>query len=81
MNQRNAEITVGINKYPYHSAEIFIDGMGTFSSTDDSPIYLEFYEDEDGGGKWMLHIWSDINQENPTHQIDMSAAFESNRKV
>jgi len=52
--------------------EIFIEGMGTRCEEGGSPIYLEQYD-----GKWVLNVWSDINQEDPTHQIDMTGAFES----
>lgn len=29
----------------------------------------------------VLHVWADINQEDPTHTIDLSGALESRRKV
>ena len=41
-----------------------------------APIYLEFCD-----GKWELFVWSDINQEDPTHRIDMSGALEANREA
>lgn len=40
-----------------------------------SQVYAELYE-----GKLMLRVWADINQEDPTHIIDLSGALESNRK-
>ena len=59
------------------SCEIFVKGMSLCGSVgDDSPIYLEYYE-----GKWWLRVWADINQEDPTHSIDMSGALESRRNV
>ncbi len=73
MIKKDAIISVGPNG-PSHGVEVFIEDMGTSVSKHDSPIYLELNE-----GKWILHVWSDINQEDPTHQIDMSAALESNR--
>jgi hypothetical protein len=39
------------------------------------PIFVEFYE-----GKLWLRVWADINQEDPTHCIDMSGALITNRK-
>ena len=58
------------------SCEIFVEGMGLCGSKgDDSAIYLEYYE-----GKWWLRVWSDINQEDPTHSIDMSGALHSARR-
>jgi len=73
MSKKDAIICVGPNG-PNHGVEVFIEDMGTFSCKHDSPIYLEFND-----GKWILHVWSDINQEDPTHQIDMTSALESNR--
>ena len=59
------------------ACEIFVTGMSLCGSVgDDSPIYLEFYD-----GKWRLHVWADINQEDPTRSIDLSGALESNRQV
>lgn len=39
------------------------------------PIFIEYRE-----GKLTLRVWADINQEDPTHTIDLSGALESNRK-
>jgi len=38
------------------------------------PVLVETYN-----GKPQVIIWSDINQEEPTHIIDLSQALESNR--
>lgn len=38
------------------------------------PIYLEVY-----GGRLRLLVWSDINQEDPTHIIDLESAREDRR--
>ena len=60
---------------PYPSAEIFVEGMSLCGSVDDdSEIMLEYYN-----GKWWLRVWADINQEDPTHKIDMSGAMQVNR--
>lgn len=56
------------------SAELFVDDMGTWAVEEGAPIYLEFCDK-----KWELFVWSDINQEDPTHRIDMSGALEANR--
>lgn len=52
------------------------EGMGDLISKKGNgyPIVLELYE-----GKFLLHVWSDINKEDPTHTIDLSGALESNR--
>jgi hypothetical protein len=72
-----SDIRTRVTSSPHPSCEIFLRGMSLCGSVgDDSPIYLEFYD-----GKWWLRVWSDINQEDPTHSIDMSGALESNRRV
>lgn len=60
---------------PKEALEVFIKGMGTSTSEGDAPIFIENYE-----GKWILHVWADINQEDPTHSIDLSRAMERNRR-
>ena len=40
------------------------------------PIMLEYYD-----GKVQLVVWADINQEDPTHNIDLTGALESHRKI
>ena len=69
-------ITTHISKSKDHpTLEVFVKGMGLCGSVgDDSAIYLEFYQ-----GKWWLRVWADINQEDPTHKIDMSGALHSAR--
>ena len=55
--------------------EVFVKGVGLCGSIgDDSAIYLEHYQ-----GKWVLRVWADINQEDPTHVIDMSGALHTAR--
>lgn len=47
-------------------------------STDEGhgwPVLVETYN-----GKPQVVIWADINQEDPTHIIDLSLAIESNRR-
>jgi hypothetical protein len=39
------------------------------------PIHLELY-----AGKFKLYVWADINDPNPTHEIDLSGAAEDCRK-
>jgi hypothetical protein len=41
---------------------------------DYAPIFIEWYD-----GKPRIIIWADINQEDPTHIIDLSEALETNR--
>lgn len=38
------------------------------------PVVIELYE-----GKFRVIAWGDINQEDPTHIIDLSGAKEENR--
>ena len=61
--------------------EIDVDGItvqheGTACQCGDfPPIFVEWYN-----GKPRIIIWADINEEEPTHIIDMSLALETNRK-
>ena len=52
------------------------EGSGDFGSGegDGWPVLIEIYE-----GKPRVIIWSDINQEDPTHEIDLSGALEVHR--
>lgn len=66
------------------SAEVIPDGivirhtgeLGTTSCYDGdyAPIVIEWYD-----GVPRIIIWADINDQDPTHVIDMSKALESNR--
>lgn len=38
------------------------------------PIYLEMVD-----GKLKLYVWADINEEEPTHKIELNGAFECAR--
>ena len=49
------------------------EGMGTWDGPY-APVLLERHE-----GKPRLVIWADINEQDPTHIIDLSGALESNR--
>jgi len=62
--------------WPSPYLEVFVDGMGTCNMAEGEghPVCLEFCE-----GKWVLHVWADINQEDATHRIDLSGALESSR--
>jgi len=63
------------------NVEIGVDGItvqheGTGCQCGDfPPIFIEWYD-----GKPRIIIWADINEEEPTHIIDMSGALESNRR-
>lgn len=56
---------------------IAVAGYGECGAQDGcgAPIFLEFY-----GGRLALHVWGDINQEDPTHTLDLKGALESLRK-
>ena len=69
------KISTKTNETPFPSLEVFVEGMSTYSEDEGSAIYLEFYE-----GKWWLRVWSDINNQDPTHSIDMSGALNEARK-
>lgn len=60
-----------------HSTAISLDGYGDHTSPDGHgyPLLLDYHE-----GKLQILVWADINQEDPTHTIDLSGALESNRK-
>jgi hypothetical protein len=53
-----------------HSTKASVDGF------DDAPVYIEFND-----GKVILYVWSDINNEDPTHKIDLSGALTSRRST
>lgn len=56
---------------------IHLDGYGLMNCQPKvgGPILVERYE-----GKLRLLVWADINQEDPTHIIDLEPANESNRQ-
>ena len=57
--------------------EIGIEGYG-LAELDDGPfIYIDMFCD----GAPKLLVWTDINNPNPTHTIDISGALETNREV
>ena len=70
--QGEIKIRIGIEK---HSLGLFIhpEGTGTCDGPY-APILLEQHE-----GTLMLIVWADINQQEPTHIIDLSTAMETNR--
>ena len=70
--QGEIKIRIGIEQ---HSLGLFIhpEGTGTYDGAY-APILLEQHE-----GTLMLVVWADINQQEPTHLIDLSTAMESNR--
>lgn len=57
--------------------EVLFDGYGVknIEPGHGPSIYVEYYD-----GKLRLLVWADINQEEPTHTIDLSGALESQRK-
>ena len=61
----NGMLTIQVQGYGEKTAE---DGEG-------SPIMVEVNE-----GKLQVILWSDINEEDPTHRVNMELARESNRR-
>lgn len=61
----------------YPGLSLSLEGHGLYPMP---PGYGEVIHLEYRDGKPMLHVWADINQEDPTHSIDLSGAHESNRK-
>jgi hypothetical protein len=74
------EITWSRNSNAEISAKVISDGIeirytGTSCYDGDyAPIFIEWYD-----GVPRIIIWADINDQDPTHVIDMSKALESNR--
>ena len=54
------------------------EGFGECAALDGhgSPVLVENWE-----GKPRVVVWGDINQEDPTHVIDLAGAKESNRRA
>ena len=54
------------------------EGTGDYYSKEGHgyPIHLEYVEEE---GAWVVYVWADISQEDPTHKISLEMANESNR--
>lgn len=48
---------------------------GASTEEDGWPIMLEFYDNS-----ICLHVWSDINEQDPTHVIHMEGALMKNKK-
>jgi hypothetical protein len=70
--QGEIKIRIGIEKDNL-GVEIHPEGTGTYDGAY-APILLEQHE-----GTLMLVVWADINQQEPTHLIDLSTAMESCR--
>lgn len=66
-----------VGESPNGSLVISVEGYGDSASVDGAghPILLELYE-----GKLRLHVWADINKEDPTHTIELEGARESARE-
>ena len=60
----NGKILIGIKGYGDSFSK---DGCG-------SPIMIDYFNN-----KLQVVVWSDINEEEPTHLIDLKGAKESNR--
>lgn len=66
---RIVSIGSGVELLPYGlGLQAMAHGFG-------GPIYLERE-----AGRYKLYVWADINQEEPTHVIDLSGAAESQRR-
>ncbi len=60
-----------------HGVSIYAEGHGDFGSAEGhgTPVYLELHR-----GRLRLLVWSEINLEDPTHDIDLSGAREDRRQ-
>jgi hypothetical protein len=76
------EINWPENSPPEITAKVTRDGIeirhiGTGCHDGDyAPIFVEWYD-----GNPRIIIWGDINDQDPTHVIDLRSALESARKV
>ena len=65
-----------ISDSPYNDSkqsclDVEIKGLSTMTEKENGRVvWVEFYD-----GKWWLRVWADINQEDPTHSIDLSGAM------
>jgi hypothetical protein len=56
--------------------DICLSGHGCSSMEGEAPpIFLEVHE-----GNVVLYVWADINQDDPTHKINLSGALLSARR-
>lgn len=58
-------------------AEVYIRGFGVTNMEDGygAPVVIDVWE-----GKTRVLVWGDINDESPTHTIDLKDAKETNRR-
>jgi hypothetical protein len=56
---------------------VWIDGHSTKTAPNEDPDAVAYLEFENG--RPVLHVWADINSEEPTHTIDLSGANVSHR--
>jgi hypothetical protein len=69
----STKVRIGIEKDNL-GLEIHPDGTGTYDGSY-APILLEQHE-----GTLMFVVWADINEQEPTHLIDLSTALKSCRR-
>lgn len=69
----NIKVRVKVGKYGIY---IHADGYGEKTAPDGKgePILIELHQ-----GSLKVYVWGDINEEDPTHIINMDDARESNR--
>lgn len=63
------------NETKMSTCDIKIEGLSHMSEDGGSVVWIEFYN-----GKWWVRVWADINEEDPTHSIDLSGAMDTARK-
>jgi hypothetical protein len=66
-------VIVAVEKYNL-ALTLHPEGMGVWEGPF-APVLLERNE-----GRVRLVVWADINEQDPTHMIDLSDALESNRR-
>ena len=65
-----------VSASPYNDSkqsclDVEIEGLSTMTEEESGRVvWVEFYD-----GKWWVRVWADINQEDPTHSIDLSGAM------
>ena len=76
-DESDGKLSVSIKVVNNRMILLSAEGFGDCSSKDGHgcPVAIEYYR-----GRLRVIIWSDINEEDPTHVIDLEGARECNRR-